>query len=370
MAEKDYYSVLGISRDASQEEIKKAYRQLARTYHPDVNSDPGAEEHFKEINGAYEVLSDPEKRQMYDRFGTVSPSGNGYGDFRDPFDIFAEVFGGLGGFGFGQGRQSVSRGQDLRVSVDITFEEAAFGVEKTLEVQRAEACDTCNGTGAEPGTRPERCPTCNGAGKVRRTQQTFLGSFVNITPCPTCNGTGTVVRTPCHACHGSGRVRRTRRVPVNIPAGVDDGMSVRLPGGGEPGEHNAPPGDLYVAIHVQPHPHFRRRDNDVIMELKVNVAQAALGTVVSVPTLEGPRDVTLQPGTQPNTVIRLRGLGIPHLRGNGRGDQLVIVQVAVPTKLSDSQRQLFEDLAQSLGTAVVVEEKQSFVDRLKETLGL
>jgi molecular chaperone DnaJ len=370
MADKDYYSVLGVSRDASPEEIKKAYRQLARKFHPDVSSEADAEERFKEINGAYEVLSDPEKRQMYDRFGTVSPTGNGFGDYRDPFDIFAEVFGNLGGFGFGQGRQSAPRGRDLRVSLDITFEEAAFGVEKTIEVQRAEACDTCHGTGAEPGTRPERCADCNGAGKVRRTQQTFLGAFVNITPCPTCNGSGTIIRTPCHSCHGSGRVRKARRIPVRVPAGVDDGISVRLAGGGEPGEHNAPPGDLYVGLRVQPHPYFKRRDNDVIVELKVNVAQATLGAMVPVPTLDGTQEITLQPGTQPNSVIRLRGLGIPHLRGNGRGDQLIVVQVAIPTKINESQRHLFENLAESLGTAVVVEEKQGIVDRIKDALGL
>lgn len=370
MPERDYYSVLGVPRDAAQEEIKKAYRQLARKYHPDVSTEPDAEERFKEINSAYEVLSDPEKRQMYDRYGTVSPIGNGFEDFRDPFDLFAEVFGNLGGFGFGQGRQGPTRGRDLRTSIEITFEEAAFGVEKTIEVQRAEVCDTCHGSGAEPGTRPERCNHCNGAGKVRHTQQTFLGAFVNITPCPTCGGSGTVVRTPCHGCRGTGRVRRTRRIPIRVPAGVEDGINVRLPGAGEPGERNAPPGDLYVSIHVQPHPYFKRRDNDVLVELKINVAQAALGATVQVPTLEGPQDITIQPGTQPNTVIRLRGLGIPELRGNGRGDQLVIVQVAIPTKLTETQRELFENLSQSLGTATVVEEKQSIVDRIKDVLGL
>ncbi|MBN1259572.1 MAG: molecular chaperone DnaJ [Anaerolineae bacterium] len=370
MANKDYYGVLGVPRDAPQDDIKKAYRKLARKYHPDVSSEPEAEERFKEINEAYEVLSDAEKRQMYDRFGTVSPNMGGFSDFRDPFDIFAEVFGNLGGFGFGQGRPSARRGRDLRTAVEITFAEAAFGTEKPIDVQRREVCDTCGGNGAEPGTQAERCTECGGTGQVRRVQQTFLGSFVNIMPCPTCNGSGTVIRTPCHTCHGSGIIRRNRRISLRIPAGVDDGLSIRLAGSGEPGERGGTPGDLYVNIQVRPHPYFKRRENDVMVELRINVAQATLGSVVKVPTLEGDHEVTIPPGTQPGSVLRLRGLGVPHLRGNGRGDQLVIVQVAIPTQVSDEQRNLFKSLAKSLGTESIVEEKQTFVDRIKEALGL
>ena len=375
MADRNYYSVLDVPKTASQEEIKKAYRRLARQYHPDVNHEPDAEEHFKEINEAYEVLSDPQKRAMFDRFGTVSPNGmggmGGFGGFRDPFDIFAEVFGNLGGFGFGtQGRAGPRRGQDLRTSVTITFEEAAAGVTKEVQVQRLETCQTCGGSGAEPGTQPERCPECGGKGQVRHVQRTFLGSFVNITTCPTCNGSGRIVRTPCHACNGTGKSRAQRNLSFHIPAGIEDGMSIRLSGEGEPGEHSGLTGNLYVGVRVKPHPYFKRRDDDVLMELRINVAQATLGATVTVPTLDGDRQLTIPAGTQPSTVRRLRGLGIPRLRGNGRGDQLVIIQVAIPTQLTSEQRELVQTLSHTLGTESVVEEKQGVVDRIKEALGL
>jgi molecular chaperone DnaJ len=235
--DRDYYEVLGVAKDANQEEIKRSYRKLARKYHPDVSNEPDAEERFKDVNSAYEVLSDPEKRAMYDRYGTDGPPGFGGFDFdgmRDPFDIFAEVFGNLGGFGgFGRsGRAGPMRGNDLRVSVAITFEEAAFGVDKEVEVRRQESCSVCKGSGSKPGTKPETCPECKGAGQVRRTQHTILGSFVNITTCPACNGQGTVVRTPCSECGGDGRVYASRRINVTIPAGVDDGVGVGVLVGG------------------------------------------------------------------------------------------------------------------------------------------
>ncbi len=371
MANKDYYQVLGVTREASQQDIKQAYRRLARKYHPDVNDATDAEERFKEINEAYEVLSDTEKRSMYDRFGTVKPGVGGFNGFHDPFDIFAEVFGNFGGFGFGTGtRRGPHRGRDIRSRLDITFEEAAFGVEKEIAVQRMEACDRCDGSGAEPGTQPQRCPECNGTGQVRRAQQTFLGSFVNISECPRCEGKGKIVTNPCQNCQGSGKVYHRRRLSVRIPAGIENGMSIRLAGEGESGERGGPPGNLYVNVHVKPHPYFKRRDSDVIVELKVNMAQAALGTQVSLPTLDGEREIAIPAGTQPNTVLRMRELGIPHLRGNGRGDQLVIVQVAIPKHLTGEQQSLLEDLATTLGTEVVVEEKHGFVDRLREALGL
>ncbi len=371
MANKDYYNVLGVSRSASQQEIKKAYRRLARKYHPDVNGAEDAEERFKEINEAYEVLSDTEKRSLYDRYGTVKPGMGGFDGFHDPFDIFAEVFGNLGGFGFGSAtRNGPRRGRDVRTRLDITFEEAAFGVEKEIAVQRQEACDRCGGTGAEPGTQPQRCTECNGTGQVRRAQQTFLGSFVNITTCPRCEGRGTIITEPCEKCNKSGKVYKRRRLSVRVPAGIDDGMSIRLAGEGEPGEHGGPAGNLYVNVRVKAHPYFKRRDNDVLVELKVNVAQATLGARVKVPTLEGEQEVVIPAGTQPNTVLRIRELGIPHLRGSGRGDQLVVVQVAIPTQLTDDQQVLFESLAENLGTEVIVEEKHSFVDRIREALGI
>ncbi len=373
--DRDYYEVLGVSRDASQEEIKRAYRQLARKYHPDVNSEADAEENFKEVNAAYEVLSDPQKRAMFDRYGVDGPPGLGgfdFGGMRDPFDIFAEVFGNLGGFGgFGRsGRAGPRRGGDLRVSVELTFEEAAFGVEKMVDVRRQEACAACNGSGAEPGTQPERCPECNGSGQVRRAQHTFLGSFVNITTCPKCNGKGTIVKNPCHECNGSGRVYAHRRISVTVPPGVDDGVTMRLAGQGEPGDLGGPSGNLYVSLHVKPHTYFKRREDDVIVEVQINIAQAALGDEIMVPTLDGEREITIPAGTQVGTVFRLRGLGTPHLRGTGRGDQLIVVQVAVPKRLTQRQRELFQELAETLGTEIVIEEKQGFVDRVKEAFGL
>jgi molecular chaperone DnaJ len=372
---RDYYEVLGVPREASQEEIKRAYRQLARKFHPDVSTEEDAEERFKEVNAAYEALSDPEKRSMYDRYGTDVPNGFGGFDFgggRDPFDIFAEVFGNLGGFGgFGQtSRTGPRRGGDLRSSIEITFEEATFGVEKEVDVQRQEVCPTCNGSRAEPGSSADQCPDCHGAGQVRHTQRTFLGSFVNIVTCPRCNGTGTVVVKPCHECNGQGRVYRRRRIKVAIPAGVDDGVTIRLTGQGEPGERGGPAGNLYVTLNVKPHAYFKRHNNDVILEMQINVAQAALGDSVKVPTLEGERQITVPAGTQSGAIFRLRNLGIPFLRGNGRGDQLIVVQVAVPTRLSAKQKELFQELAGTLGNEVIVEEKLGFVDRVKEALGL
>jgi molecular chaperone DnaJ len=371
----DYYETLGVSKDASQEEIKRAYRSLARKYHPDVSDAPNAEEKFKDVNAAYEVLSDPEKRSMYDRYGKDIPPGFGgfdFGGMRDPFDIFAEVFGNLGGFGgFGRtGRSGPRRGNDIRSGLTIAFEEAAFGAEKEVEIQRQEACPMCAGTGAEKGTSPETCPECRGSGQTRQVQNTLLGSFVNITTCPRCQGKGTIVKSPCHECHGSGRVYAKRRIEVSIPAGVDDGVTIRLNAQGEPGELNGPNGNLYITLNVKPHDFFKRRGNDVILEMKVNVAQAALGDTVNVPTLEGERKITIPAGTQSGAIFRLRSLGIPHLRGNGRGDQLIVTQVAIPTKLTDEQTDLFQKLSGTLGTEVIVEDKQSFIDRVREALGI
>jgi len=372
---KDYYEVLGVPRNASQEDIKQAYRQLARKYHPDVSTESNAEERFKEVNGAYEALSDPEKRSMYDRFGTDVPAGYGGFDFgaggRDPFDIFAEVFGNLGGLGgFGQTRSGPRRGNDVRTTLNITFEEAVFGVEKEVEVTRLEICPVCNGSGAEPGTSPERCSECKGSGQTRRVQNTFLGSFVNITTCPTCNGKGTMVRTPCHECRGSGRTHQRRRIKVTVPPGVDNGISMRLSAQGESGELGGPTGNLYITLNVKEHQFFKRHNNDIILEMQVNVAQAALGDMLKVPTLEGERQITIPAGTQSGAIFRLRSMGIPQLRGAGRGDQLIVVQVVIPTHLTVEQRELFQHLATTLGTETVVQDKQSFVDRIKDALGL
>ncbi|MEA3309676.1 MAG: molecular chaperone DnaJ [Chloroflexota bacterium] len=371
MADDNYYGVLGVSKDAPQAEIKQAYRKLARKYHPDVSQEPNAEEEFKKINAAYEVLSDPQKRSMYDRFGTVKPGMGGFEGFHDPFDIFSEVFSNLGGFGFGSSgrRAGPRRGRDIRSKLTITFEEAAFGVEKEITVQRLENCEVCHGTGAEPGTKPERCPQCNGTGQVRQAQQTFLGSFVNIVTCPRCHGKGSVIHAPCHNCNGEGKVYNRKRMSIRIPAGIANDMSIRLSGEGEPGELGGPAGNLYVNIHVKSHAYFERRDNDVLLEVKINISQAALGTTIKVPTLDGERELHIPAGIQSNTVLRLRGLGFPRLRSGGRGNQLVVVQVATPQQLTAEQQRLLGELADTLGTEIIVEEKQGFVERLKEALG-
>ena len=372
---RDYYEVLGVERSATPDEIKRAYRKLARQYHPDVSNAPDAEARFKEINEAYQILSDPEKRRAYDRFGHAGPGVGGIGfdfGFRDPFDIFEEVFGGLGGFGFRTSRRrGPRRGADLRYDLQLTFEEAVFGCQKEIEITRMEVCPECGGSRAEPGTTPVRCSECNGTGQVRRVQQSLLGSFVNVTTCPVCRGEGETIPIPCRNCGGSGRVTGTRKLTVNIPAGVESGTRVRLAGEGEPGEHGGTPGNLYVILKVEPHPYFRRRGDDLILEVNINVAQAALGTEITIPTLEEEEKFKIPPATQSGAIFRLRGRGVPHLRHNGRGDLLVLVRVEIPKTLSAEQRRLFRELAQTLDPDSVVEVRgPTFMDRLKETLGL
>ena len=371
-SKREYYDLLGVDRSATSEEIKKAYRGLARQYHPDVSDAPDAETRFKEINEAYEVLSDPEKRAAYDRFGHVGPGGAGFGfdfGFRDPFEIFEEVFG--RGFGFRTStRRGPRRGADLRYDLTLTFEEAVFGCEKQIEVTRYEVCPECKGSGAEPGTSPVRCSECNGTGQVRQVQRSILGSFVSVTTCPTCRGEGETIPIPCSRCGGERRVYLSRKLSVTIPPGVDHGTQIRLAREGEMGERGGSPGNLYVVLGVEPHPIFQRRGDDIVVELRVNVAQAALGAEVKVPTLEGEEEVTIPPGTQSGKVLRLRKKGVPHLRQNGRGDELVLVRVAVPTKLSRDQRRLFKELGETLEPEAVWQEKHSFMDEVRELLGL
>jgi len=372
-SKRDYYEVLGVDRSATSEEIKQSYRGLARQYHPDVSDVPDAETRFKEINEAYQVLSDPEKRAAYDRFGHAGPAGvGGFGfdfGFRDPFDIFEEVFG--GGFGFRTSRRrGPRRGADLRYDLALTFEEAVFGCEKEIEVMRHEVCPECDGSGAEPGTSPVRCSECDGSGQVRQVQRSILGSFVSVTTCPVCQGSGETIPIPCSRCSGEKRVYTTRRLTVTIPPGVDHGTQIRLAGEGEMGERGGPPGNLYVVLNVEPHPIFERRGDDIVVELRINVAQAALGADVKVPTLEGEEEVSIPVGTQSGTVLRLRKKGVPHLRKNGRGDELVLVRVAVPQKLSREQKRLFQELGETLGPETVWQDKRSFVDELRDLLGL
>jgi molecular chaperone DnaJ len=371
MSNHDYYEILGVPRNASNDEIKASFRKLARQYHPDVNKDGDAEEKFKEINEAYGVLSDPEKRARYDRFGKEG-LGNmgGFRDYTTDFaDIFEELFG--RGFGFQTGRRSRNsprRGRDLQMQVTLSFEEAIFGVEREIEFQREEVCSRCNGSGAEPGTSPIRCSTCNGQGEVRQVHQTFLGQMVQTATCPTCNGRGETISSPCKTCHATGLERKTVKKRVQIPAGVDVGTQIRLAGEGGPGANGGPSGSLFLILDVQSHRFFKRRENDILLNLDINVAQAALGAEVDVPTLDGEEKLKIPAGTQPGKVFHIRNKGVPHLRRSGRGDQLVIVNVAVPTKLTKEQRELFEKLAESLGTTVKPQEK-GFLDWLNEALG-
>jgi molecular chaperone DnaJ len=376
MSKRDYYEVLGVGRDADENAIKSAYRRLARQYHPDVNKSDDAEERFKEINEAYETLSDADKRAAYDRyghaatqggFGAGGPGGAGYGGFPGFGDIFEEFFGGMGGMrGAARGP---ARGADLRYDMEITFQEAVFGAEKEIEVPRQEACPVCQGSGAEPGTKPIRCPQCNGTGEVRRAQQTILGQFVSVSTCPRCNGEREIATTPCTNCRGQRRVQVTRKLAVSIPAGVDDGMRIRLAGEGEPGERGGPTGNLFVVLHVRPHPLFQRQENDIVLELPVNIVQATLGTELDVPTLDGTTKLTIPAGTQHAEVFRLRGKGVPILRSSRRGDQLVVVRVVVPEKLNDKQRKLLKELGESLGLESLGKDNRSLFEKLIDAVG-
>jgi molecular chaperone DnaJ len=369
---RDYYDILGVSRNASADEIKSAYRRLAKQYHPDINKDNGAEERFKEVNEAYAVLSDAQKRAAYDRYGHAGVSGGGFNasDFPGGFgveDIFESIFGGFGGARSSAARRAPRRGADLRYDLTITFEEAISGAQRDIQVTRYETCETCRGSGAEPGTTPVRCTTCRGSGEVRQVRQTFLGSMVNVTTCPTCRGTGEVITSPCRTCGGRTQVRQTRRLSVNIPPGVDTGTQIRLTGEGEPGVNGGPNGNLYVVINVPPHQYFRRRGDDILVEVAVNVAQAALGADIRVPSVNGQEKVKISPGTQSGTVFTLHGKGVPHLQRGGRGDMHVIVNVATPTHLSGEQKRLLKDLSRSLGGEAIVQD-QGLVDRLRDVL--
>ena len=345
MAEKrDYYEVLGVGRNADESECKSAYRKLAMKYHPDRNPDSKeAEEKFKEASEAYGVLSDPEKRSRYDQFGHAGLSGNGGFNASDFPDIFGDFFGDIFGMGRG-GRSGARRGDDLQYELDLDFEEAVFGCTKEVRVPRIEECDLCNGTGCEPGTRKVNCGTCGGRGQIY-TQQGF---FTMSRTCSRCRGTGQIVQKPCSSCNGDGlnRVQRKRR--VDIPAGVDEGNRMRLPGEGNSGANGGPRGDLYVLIHVREHKLFRRDEADLHCTVHINVAQAALGAKVSVPTLEGDETHNVKPGTQSGSRLLLRGRGIPKLRGSRRGDLYAHVEVDIPQRLTRDQRKLFEELGQAL----------------------
>lgn len=345
---RDYYEVLGVARSVSDDEVKKAFRRLAKQYHPDANKEQGAETRFIEINEAYEVLSDPQKRAAYDRFGHAgveNGAGAGFSDFSgfgNISDIFETFFAGTGGNT--QRRTGSQRGADLRYDMTITFEEAVFGCQKEIELPRWETCASCRGSGAQPGTSTSRCSACQGTGEIRRVQQSIFGQFVNVAMCERCRGEGRVITTPCEKCRGQGRVRNTRREVVNIPAGVDDGINVRVTGAGEVSSRGGTPGNLYVILTVKPHPFFKRQGNDIIYELPITFTQATLGAEVDVPTVDSKTTaLKIPPGTQSNRSFRLKGLGVPVVHSSARGDQHVIVKIVTPTNLNTRQKELLEE---------------------------
>ena len=366
MAEKrDYYEVLGVSKSATQDEIKKAYRKIAKENHPDQHpGDKACEERFKEANEAYEVLSDADKRQKYDQFGHAAfdPSaGYGAGGFGG-FGGFDDIFGG-GGFGdifssiFGGGAQTRNpnaprRGDDVRATLNISFEEAAFGCEKEVTAPRIETCPDCKGTGCAPGTTAETCPDCHGSGTVRTTQRTPFGMAQSTGPCQKCRGSGKIIHQPCKTCRGMGKIRRNHKLTVKVPAGIDDGQAIPISGCGNAGANGGPAGDLLVGVIVRPHPIFEREGTSVYMEQEISYAQATLGAEVEVPTLDGKVKLTIPEGTQPGAVFRMRGRGIPSLRGGGRGDQFVSIKMGVPRNLTSSQKELLRQFAASMGEDV------------------
>ena len=363
MSEKrDYYEVLGVGKGASAEEIKKAYRKIAKENHPDLHpGDKNCEARLKEANEAYEILSDPEKREKYDQFGHAAFDPNagfggggfqgGFGDLGDIFgDLFGGGFGGFGGFG-GQSARAQNgprRGENLRVGLTLDFREAVFGCTKEISVAKVEECEACHGSGCAPGTSPETCPDCKGTGTIRQQQRTPFGAFSTSGPCPRCGGTGRVIQKPCPQCRGQGAVRRQKKISVNIPAGIDDGQTVSLRGQGNAGKNGGPPGDLLVTVRVRPSQEFQREGDDIYYALDIDMTQAALGAEVEVPTLDGKVKYTVPAGTQNGAVFRLRGKGVPHLQGSGRGDQYVTVTVTIPRNLTQEQKELLTQFQESL----------------------
>ena len=374
-SKRDYYDILGLARDATDEKIKQAFRGLAKKLHPDVNKSANAETQFKEVGEAYSVLSDPEKRAAYDRYGHEGLAGMSGMDFSGGFpfdDIFEQFFGGAGGMRRA-GQRGPRRGADLRYDLTISFDEAVHGTSREIKITRATTCPRCKGNRGEPGTSPVRCNTCNGSGELRQVSQTFLGSMVNVSACHSCNGRGEKISTPCHDCQGDGQVNLPRGLSVNIPAGVNEGTQIRLSGEGQDSGSGGPPGNLYVVLEVEPHRYFRRQDDDILLELDINVTQAALGADVTIPTIDEDEQLHIPPGTQPGDVFRLRGRGVPHVRRRAKGDEVVIVNVAVPTDLSDEQIDLFTKLSQTFPNGAKPREykrEHGFLERIRKAFSL
>ncbi|NEQ54629.1 MAG: molecular chaperone DnaJ [Leptolyngbya sp. SIO3F4] len=370
---RDYYEVLGVSRGADQDEVKRAYRRLARKYHPDVNKDPGAEDKFKEINRAYEVLSEPEIRARYDRFGEAgvggaAAGGAGFQDFSDMggfADIFESFFSGFSGGPTQAKRRGPMRGDDLRLDLKLDFTEAVFGGEKEIKISHLENCITCKGSGAKPGTRPRTCSTCNGSGQVRRATRTPFGSFTQVSACPTCNGTGEVVEDRCEVCNGAGRKQETKKLKITIPAGVDNGTRLRVSNEGDAGMRSGPPGDLYVYLFVKEHNNFKRDGINVLSDLKISYLQAILGCELEVETVDGPLEVQVPSGTQPNTVLTLENRGVPKL-GNpvSRGNHLLNIVVDIPTRIKTDERELLAKLAEVRGDSISKKGLEGFLGGL------
>jgi molecular chaperone DnaJ len=373
-SKRDYYEVLGVSKQASSDDIKKAYRRLAKQYHPDVNpGDKEAEAKFKEVNEAYSILSDDQKRSTYDRFGHSAFDGAGGGGFSG-FEGFG--FGGLDdlfesfmGGGFGRSsrnrRNEPVRGRDLQYALEISFEEAAFGTTKEIPITRLQTCKTCSGTGSKPGTSAENCKRCQGTGQIRYSQATPFGQFVNVKTCDACRGEGKIITQPCEKCHGKGRVSKSQRISMNIPAGIDEGQTISLRGEGESGLRGGPSGDLYVSIHIKPHEIFKREGYDVVCDVPISFTQAALGAEIEIPTIDGIMKYIIPEGTQTSTVFKLKGKGIKRLRSNSRGDQYFRVNVEVPVKLTQKQRELLRQFADISGDEGL-EQKKGFFDKVKD----
>lgn len=372
----DYYDILGVAKNADKDEIKGAFRKKARQYHPDVNKAPDAEEKFKELGKAYETLMDDEKRSLYDRYGedglrnagfdSGGPFAGGFGDLNDIFNSF------FGSFGFSQRQadpNAPQRGDDLRIDIEIEFEEAVFGVEKEIKIDHLETCEKCNGTGAEPGSAPVKCPTCGGSGRVQQTTQTILGHFTQITTCPACNGKGIKIQNPCKACKGYGRIEAEKTVELKIPAGVDNGSKMRLSSEGDAGKNGGPEGDLYVVLHVKSSDYFKRDGFNVFTKLEVSPAQAVLGDEIIIKTLDGEKEVNVPSGSQDGTPVKIKGLGVPHLnRPSQRGDHIVIIDIKIPMHLSEEEKQLYIKLYE-LNTKKKHHEKESLIDKVKGAFG-
>lgn len=371
---RDFYEILGVSRNASDDDLKKAFRRLAFEYHPDRNKENGAEDKFKEINEAYQVLSDRDKRARYDQFGHAGVSGSassGSGGFENMGgfgDIFDSFFGG-GGFGGSNSRRSSSvRGSDLQYTMTVKFEEAIFGTEQQFEIRRIESCGRCRGSKSEPGAEIKTCSTCNGTGQVRRSQQSVFGQFVQVADCNSCRGDGKTIKESCKQCRGQGRERKSRVMAVTVPPGIEEDTQIRLTGEGEHGLNGGPPGDLYVAFRIEEHDFFTRDGINIRCPLPINMVEASLGTTISVPTLEGSQDIDVPPGTQNGQRFRIKGGGVAQLRGSRRGDQIVTAEVRIPNKLSNQQKELLEQLKDTLAKEKV-EDEAGFFNRFKKTFG-